>query len=160
MKRFWNKTKRLGDCIVWTGCSTKAGYGRFFVGGKVYLAHRVSAWLAGKITKPAWSKDWSGSDFVCHSCDTQSCVNPDHLFIGTHQQNMDDRISKFGHPDVSGVNNPNAKHTKEQVLRIRSMYANGIKPSAISAKLMISLSTVEQIAYRKTFKGEQYVVER
>lgn len=158
--RFIKHTKNDGDCVVWTGAKTNHGYGRFMLNGKSRLAHRVSAWLAGKLVDIEWSGNWKGSDFICHSCDNPSCVNPDHLYIGTHEENMKDRFTKFGHHDCAGINNPNAKRSREDVLKIRSMFADGIKPSQISKMLGFSLSTVEQIAYNKTFKGEDYALER
>lgn len=73
-------------CWIWIGCfDTKSGYGRFWNGTKPDGAHRVSYRLHnGEI----------GDLHVCHKCDNTSCVNPQHLFLGTHLDNIKDRQSK------------------------------------------------------------------
>jgi len=87
--RFWKKISKTdgNECWVWTGNSLKDGYGMFSLKNSGFLAHRVSWTIAnGKIADP--------SLFVLHECDNPKCVNPDHLFLGTHQDNMDDMIAK------------------------------------------------------------------
>ena len=79
-------------CWLWTAASHERGYGLFHTGrtkhgAKMEYAHRVSYELY-KGVKP---KD---EESVCHTCDIPSCVNPDHLFLGTHTDNMQDKLSK------------------------------------------------------------------
>jgi hypothetical protein len=90
--RFWSKVAKTRDgCWEWAGGMFNSGYGQFCIRHHPYLAHRVAYELTyGPIP--------SGSGYhgtcVCHRCDNKSCVNPSHLFLGTHQDNIRDRVAK------------------------------------------------------------------
>lgn len=73
-------------CYLWIGSYTGHGYGSFWTGTRNERAHRV-AWQFAHGPIP------NGQE-VCHRCDVPSCVNPDHLFLGTHQRNMRDSFDK------------------------------------------------------------------
>lgn len=73
-------------CWLWSGYSMSNGYGHFSIGIKSFLAHRVSyVFFKGEIPDGLQ---------VCHKCDTPSCVNPDHLWVGTQTDNMRDMHKK------------------------------------------------------------------
>jgi hypothetical protein len=86
IQRFFDKVdKSEGGCWVWKG-SIRAGYGVFWDGKKNVSAHR-------------WSYEYhkrkiSNGKVICHRCDNPLCVNPEHLFQGTHKRNMEDASSK------------------------------------------------------------------
>lgn len=88
-ERFWPKTKKVGDCLEWQGVRGKAGYGKTGAGGrggKTLLTHR----LAWELTNGPIPEGMC----VCHTCDNPPCVNPDHLWLGTHDDNMRDKVAK------------------------------------------------------------------
>lgn len=116
--RFDSRIVKGPDCWEFQG-STREGYGAFRADGRLYGAHRF-AWMLKNGPIP-------DGMMVCHRCDNRTCVNPDHLFLGTNTDNMRDcaakgRIAITGQP---GSTNHHAKLTEEQVIEIRRRYAAG-----------------------------------
>lgn len=111
-QRFWEKVDKTGGCWLWTSAvCTPLGHGCFWLnGGNVYPHRLVYEWAYGKIPKGL---------FVCHTCDNGGCVNPKHLFLGTHQDNMDDMARK-GRAKYPGATNPRkgAKHHKTKLTEL------------------------------------------
>lgn len=87
IEKFWGQVSvEPGGCWIWNAGKFTAGYGAYQVDGKVRYAHRIAYELInGPIPAGA---------HLLHSCDTPACVNPDHLTAGTHQDNIQDAISK------------------------------------------------------------------
>ena len=91
--RFWSKINKDGPtvphmkspCWVWTAAKSK-GYGHIRIDGRVLISSRVM-WIIQ-------NGSMGGNDCICHRCDNPSCVNPMHLFIGTHKDNAIDRENK------------------------------------------------------------------
>ena len=73
-------------CLIWTGAAKPSGYGNINIEGRTESTHRAS-WMAFKGSIPPGM-------IVCHHCDTPACVNPDHLFLGSHKDNAADMDAK------------------------------------------------------------------
>lgn len=130
-ERFWEKVNIGGkdDCWNWIATINYKGYGEFYSkirGGKHTHSHQV-AWMLFS------EKDIPEGMCVCHVCDNPSCCNPSHLFLGTNQENTDDKMKKgrwksrflFGeeHPQHGELSKHN-KLSEDNVREIRSMWAS------------------------------------
>jgi len=93
--RFWAKVDKSGDCWIWTAGRLRQGYGRF----DGQLAHRVAfAFERGPVPDGM---------FVLHSCDNPPCVNPGHLRLGTHVDNMREMRERRRSPYLQRTHCPN-----------------------------------------------------
>jgi len=124
------------DCWEWTGYKDELGRGQFHVWKeKTYRVHRFMYELVnGKIPDGMC---------VCHECDNPSCVNPDHLFLGTHQDNMMDMNSKGRH--AKGEQVKSSKLTDDDVIEIRKLYSLGYLQGYIAGRFGISAGNVSEI---------------
>lgn len=146
IERFWSKVDRNGPngCWIWKSANNGAGYGKFYVkdSGKVpYIyAHRLSWELAnGPIQNGLW---------VLHKCDNPSCINPEHLFLGTQTDNMQDaahkgRIKQRAWP--LGEGNHNAKLKESDVKEIKIMIQNKVALNVIAKKFGVSTQAIFMI---------------
>lgn len=109
------------ECWEFTGDRDMWGYGRLTVKGKTYRANRLAyEFFVGKIPK---------GFIVCHRCDNPPCCNPEHLFLGTHADNMIDKVSKGRQAKGKGLPQTKleasaasqAKYLKEQGLSFRAI---------------------------------------
>lgn len=142
-ERFWKKTKRTDDgCIIWTGFKDSGGYGCFYErpSNKKSAAHRLSYEMAkGKIPD---------GYVVRHTCHNPSCVNADHLVVGTRADNNADTVAAGRCNSKFGEKHPNAFLTEEQARSIFVMRADGMSFPNIAKKLDTTSTTVERIYNR------------
>jgi hypothetical protein len=157
--RFWAQLDKdgpihpvHGQCWQWVGAIHKKNkYGFIQVKkGEILLAHRYS-WILhnGGIPEDLW---------VLHKCDNPSCVNPAHLFLGTHEDNMEDMVNKDRHAYCKGDFNPHNRLTEEQVLEIRRRHRIGMGKgdkmngsTALAKEFGVHRHTILDIVSRKAW---------
>ena len=161
-ERFWSKT-RVSDrhewggtkCVDWTAFRNRQGYGHFWKDGANRFAHRVAFELfVGEIPE---GEGYHGT-CVCHRCDRPSCVNPDHLYLGTNKENLED-MTKKGRRN-RGENHGRSKITEDAVRLIREFGRRhpvriGCKGGTcrfLSRWLNVSVPTVERISRGDTWR--------
>lgn len=124
------------ECWIWTGSLNLQGYGRFGHNYRDYIAHRVSYELHyGPIPEGM---------VVCHKCDNPPCVNPAHLFLGTHADNVADMVSKGR--NGRGIQMATPKLNEAQVLEIRALAASGMNYTEIARRYPVTNHQISEIA--------------
>ena len=144
VNRFWNFVGNTdaNECWLWTGnLSTHFGQARMFYKNKTLLAYRVSYEIHhGEIPKGL---------IIRHLCDNPSCVNPEHLTLGTQKDNVHDMIergrAKYP-PKKSGEHHARAKLNQEQVNEIRQSQESGI---VLAKKFNVSPACISVIRNNK-----------
>ncbi|MDO9016597.1 MAG: HNH endonuclease [Deltaproteobacteria bacterium] len=127
-ERFWRSASPEGECLVWQGSRFWNNYGRFRVGGRSRIASRV-AWEFARGLIPEGAH-------VLHRCDNPPCVNPEHLFLGSHADNMADMVAKGR--QAQGELASGAVLTADDMAQARALRAGGSTYGEIAAQLGVS----------------------
>jgi len=151
INRFWNKSKIPKDyeigCWVWIACKDKDGYGFFRLNGKNIRAHRfVYEYYKGIIPS---------NTLVLHSCDNTSCISPYHLFLGTNQDNMLDKVQKQRCNSKHGEECHYSKLSENDVICILEGIQNGkfTNIHSITNTYNISHNPIHDILNGKSWKN-------
>lgn len=144
IKLFEDKFQKGPDCWIWQGAKT-ARYGSFYCpefpgAGKMVSAHKASLFLYENLPT-------SSEEEVMHSCDNGFCVNPSHLSVGTHRDNMLD-MAKKGRYRI-----PSQKLDRVDVIMARQMRRSGLMVKEVAEHFNISDSQMSRLVSGVLPKG-------
>ena len=145
--RFNSKYKKTESCWIWTGAKKPTGYGNFWMNEK-YLGAHCAAYLLFK-------GDIPDEMLVCHKCDNPSCVNPDHLFLGSPLENMVDMKNKGRAVGIAkgGEDHPISKLKNVEIIEIRRRIKAGELLRVIAADYGVSEATICYVAKGHIWKA-------
>lgn len=138
-------------CWAWTGAKNENGYGvigRGRRGEGNAKAHRLSFEIFHAV-------QLNPQQVICHRCDNPACVNPDHLFVGTQQDNLADMVSKergSTPPLLRGTENPKAKLNEHLVRRAFRLREDGLSTYRIADELGVSRPAICSVLNKKTWR--------
>jgi len=131
---FQRSQRQPNGCILWSNAKTPDGYGLVSISGKIYGVHRHALTLTAGQPKQGQQ--------ALHSCDTPSCINPDHLRWGSHAENAMDKATR-----LRGTN----KLSASDVVKIRALSADGISLTKIAGMFGVSRPAISHIILGHTW---------
>lgn len=135
-------------CWEFGGYKTTKGYGHIMINRKNFTAHRLAYLL---FNFPAQGNMSIRKMHVLHRCDNSSCINPDHLFLGTNYDNVLDRNKKGR--QARGESHARHKVTAKEVNVIRGMFLTGVSQKEINKRFpQIDNTNISRIINRKTWR--------
>lgn len=143
---FWKRAAITADvdrCWEWQESLTSDGYGRYSAENRKHLAHRLAWQIANQkeITL-----------CILHTCDNPPCVNPNHLYEGTHQENMGDRDDRKRTRGAVGELNSHAKLTEKKVVEIKRMLRDEVPMKIIANRYKVSVGAIYFIKSEKNWR--------
>lgn len=137
-ERAIEKTRKEGDCWVFLGAKGGGGYGVIKVDGRQHILTRLSFNELVEPLRPGM--------FVCHKCDNRACWNPDHLFQGTHDDNMRDMVLKGRSDRTTGEKKHTSKLSNSDVSSIKQLLRQGLPQRKVAAIFNVSQSCIGGIS--------------
>jgi len=128
----WRRVKKVGSCWIWTGRCGRGGYGTVKHGDHSFLVHRL-VWLVLNGPVPH-------NKVIRHKCDIRQCCNPQHLLLGTHQENMSDMKERRRVSRIEGDEATWAKLSNAQVRKLRRLKSKGKTNRELATEFGISYS--------------------
>lgn len=132
--------KQNGDCLEWAGCLCN-GYGVMTYKSKSYKAHRLAYELHNGVK--------IGNKVVRHTCDNPKCVNPSHLILGSHADNINDRDER--NRTAKGENAGRAKLTNNDAVKIREMREQGMTYASIAKSYPVCETSIRSVCLKLTY---------
>jgi len=134
-----------GSCLIWNGGKSGGGYGSITIDGQHKMTHRVCY--------EEYFGEIPDGLLVCHRCDNPPCINPDHLFLGTQSDNLQDMYAKGRQNiyDRHGVNNSNCKLKECDVVLIRDLIDIGTDRRALVWLFGVCATSINNIAAKKSW---------
>lgn len=148
INRFWRKVNKECDNGCWEWINCKGRYGRFWVDGSTFYAHRIS-WLINRGQIPIGME-------VLHKCDNKICINPDHLYLGTQSDNNSDRVTRFN----GKIAGRPKRFSDSDIEEIKKLYHEGVSQGDIARKFSTYRSTISLVVNDKLYiNGSSYRAE-
>lgn len=144
-KRFWSKVnvRMPEECWEWQAGLVR-GYGRFRIGQIPIPAHRLS-WMILRGPIPEGM-------LVLHKCDNTKCVNPSHLYLGSHADNVSDRCARY-----KGMIGRGSRFNGEDIQRIKLLYSKGVTQRKIAQELNVSQPYISLIIHDNRGENARYL---
>lgn len=130
-------------CWIWTGALHNTGYGTIRISRKTWSSHRLSYFLSRGEVPPKGM-------FVCHHCDMKACVNPEHIYLGTHRDNTRDAVVREKMWHGRAINT--AVLFEKDIAPIRGLLASGLTCAAIGERYGVHADTIGYIKRGKSWK--------
>jgi hypothetical protein len=144
---FWSNIPEPNTgCWLWIGGVHKTN--KYQV--RPTITHRLRAMYAHRVSYMLYKGEIPQGLLVCHRCDNTLCVNPDHLFVGTHQDNMTDCKLKNRISRRSAINQ--RRLSDHEVAAVRVEHANGASQLSLSRKYCVSPSTIRRAVIHHHYK--------
>lgn len=139
---FHTKYTKVSDeeCWPWTNYKTKFGYGQMTINYTVYYAHQLAYFIKNGPYDMAF--------MVRHICDNPWCVNPDHMQLGTTQDNTQDKVNR------GRQNRGSTLLTDEELVDIHKMYADGLEQGVIADKYNLNRSFISRVINGKRLRHQ------
>ncbi len=149
VNKFWQRVNKQSpdECWNWTGATRRDGYGQISIPqppqNAIFLrANRLSYFINFGVDPCDLE--------VCHKCDNPSCVNPEHLFLGTQNENVQDCINK--NRKARGEKNGISKLCEREVTEIRKRFSEGERISNLAREYDVTYSQIWNITKNKQWK--------